>query len=83
MWPHGIQPKTQKPDINIDGDLISIKSKTVGASNAFIISDRDFEPSLDDGWKLYNKPVMVNKSYIYIISTRIGFKDSDITKIKL
>ena len=42
--------------------------------------DEDFDPSLDDGWKLYHEPVIVNKRYIYVLSTRLGFEDSDIIK---
>ena len=83
MWPNGIQPKTQKPELAFKGNIATVTSKTIGSSNAYIISDIDFQPSLDDGWQLYHKPVIVNKGYIYVISTRLGFEDSDIIKIKL
>ena len=83
MWPRGIQPKSRKPDVTVEDKILTIRSNTKGASNAFIFSDNDFNPSLDDGWKLYNEPVKVNKAYIYVISTRLGFEDSDIIKIKL
>ncbi|MAD58945.1 MAG: hypothetical protein CMB81_01255 [Flammeovirgaceae bacterium] len=83
MWPRGIQPKSSKPDVTVKDKMVTIKSNTLGSSNAFIISDNDFEPSLDDGWKLYNEPIKVNKGYIYIISTRLGYEDSEIIKIKL
>ena len=33
--------------------------------------------------KTIHKPIIVNKGYIYVISTRLGFQDSDIVKIKL
>ena len=83
MWPEGIQPQTQKPKVVVKEGLLYIKSLTLGSSSAYIISDLDFQPGLDDGWKLYHQPVVVDKSYLYVISTRIGFKDSDIVKIKL
>ena len=83
MWPRGIQPKSSKPDVTVKDKTVTIKSNTLGSSNAFIISDNDFEPSLDDGWKLYHEPIKVNKGYIYIISTRLGYEDSEIIKIKL
>ena len=83
MWPSGIQPKSRKPVVIVKDKIVTIKSNTKGSSNAFIISDNDFEPSLDDGWKLYHEPIKVNKGYIYVISTRLGFEDSDIIKVKL
>lgn len=83
MWPRGIQPKSSKPDVTVKDKTVTIKSNTLGSSNAFIISDNDFEPSLDDGWKLYHEPIKVNKGYIYVISTRLGYEDSEIIKIKL
>ena len=83
MWPEGIQPQTQKPKVIVKEGLLNIKSLTLGSSSAYIISDLDFQPGLDDGWKLYHQPVVVDKSYLYVISTRLGFKDSDIVKIKL
>ena len=83
MWPRGIQPKSSKPDVTVKDKIVTIKSNTMGSSNAFIISDNDFEPGLDDGWKLYHEPIKVNKGYIYVISTRLGYEDSEIIKIKL
>ena len=83
MWPEGIQPQTQKPKVVVKEGLLNIESLTLGSSSAYIISDLDFQPGLDDGWKLYHQPVVVDKSYLYVISTRLGFKDSDIVKIKL
>tara|TARA_B100000614_G_scaffold45014_1_gene38049 strand:+ start:45 stop:1697 length:1653 start_codon:yes stop_codon:yes gene_type:complete len=83
MWPEGIQPQTQKPKVVVKEGLLNIESLTLGSSSAYIISDVDFQPGLDDGWKLYHQPVVVDKSYLYVISTRLGFKDSDIVKIKL
>ena len=83
MWPEGIQPQTQKPKVVVKEGLLNIESLTLGSSSAYIISDFDFQPGLDDGWKLYHQPVVVDKSYLYVISTRLGFKDSDIVKIKL
>ena len=83
MWPKGVQPKSKDPDVIVEDKIVTIKSNTRGSSIAFIISDNDFKPSLDDGWKLYHEPIKVNKSYIYVMSTRLGFEDSDIIKIKL
>ena len=83
MWPKGIQPVTKKPNITIRNRLVTIKSKTKGSSNAYIISDKNFEPNLDDGWMLYHKPIKINKGYLYIKSTRLGYKDSEILKIEL
>ena len=45
MWPKGIQPITKKPHITIRDQLVIIKSKTKGASNAYIFSDKNFVPN--------------------------------------
>ena len=82
MWPKGVQPKTLKPEVFVSNNVVTVKS-TLGSSIGYILSDEDFDPSLDDGWKLYHEPVIVNKRYIYVLSTRLGFEDSDIIKIKL
>ena len=83
MWPRGVQPKTLKPEVFVSNNVVTVKSSTLGSSIGYILSDEDFDPSLDDGWKLYHEPVIVNKRYIYVLSTRLGFEDSDIIKIKL
>ena len=83
MWPKGVQPKTLKPEVFVSNNVITVKSRTLGSSIGYILSDEDFDPSLDDGWKLYHGPVMVNKRYIYVLSTRLGYEDSDIIKVKL
>lgn len=84
MWPYGIQPKTEDPVVEIKDGVISATSKTEGASIAYIISNSDFNPDLNSGWLLYTKPLgNVESKYVYFLSNRIGFKDSDIVKITL
>ena len=46
-------------------------------------SDKNFVPNLNDGWMLYHEPFKINKGYLYIKSTRLGYKDSEIIKIEL
>ena len=70
-------------EVFVSNNVVTVKSSTLGSSIGYILSDEDFDPSLDDGWKLYHEPVIVNKRYIYVLSTRLGFEDSDIIKIKL
>jgi len=84
MWPEGIQPATQKPTAKSVENTIEISCQTDNSSIAYIISEKDFEPTLDSGWQLYHKPIenQLDK-YLYVMSNRIGFKDSEIIKIEM
>ena len=84
MWPNGIQPKANPPIISGSDKLnIIISSETEGASIAYIISKKDFEPGLDDGWLVYSKPlILLPGEKLYAMTTRIGFKDSEVIKFK-
>ena len=84
MWPNGIQPMTEKPDVSYNNNLIQLSCKTEGASIAYIICDHEINPNFDFGWQLYYKPIENNKNNIlYIQSHRIGFKESEIIRIEL
>ncbi|MBI9072979.1 MAG: sulfatase [Melioribacteraceae bacterium] len=84
MWPNGIQPKTEKPNIDKSDDIIEVSCSTENSSIGYLISDNDFLPDLDSGWKLYHKPLeKIEGKYLYLMANRIGFQDSEIVKIKM
>lgn len=85
MWPNFEQPKTAKVVIENLNDKISLSSSTQGASIAYIISDNPNEKlDYNSNWKLFTEPIEIPKEkYIYTRAERIGFKESDITSIKM
>ena len=83
MWPKDIQPETERPVVNAKGRTVSLSCDTKGASIAYLISDKDFEPDLDAGWQVYYQPIKVPKGkFLYVMSQRIGYKESEIVKNK-
>ncbi len=83
MWLGGKQPVTKIPTIERKGKYIELKDATYGASIGYIISEKDFKPDLNSGWKVYYKPIKVPKGkYLYMMAQRIGYKESDIVKQK-
>lgn len=79
MWPGGIQPQTASPVITETNGTLSISCPTKGASIAYLITAKKIEPDLDAGWLVYSKPLRLKAGEnLYVLSTRIGFKDSEI-----
>ncbi|NPA35800.1 MAG: sulfatase-like hydrolase/transferase [Chlorobi bacterium] len=83
MWPDGIQPITERPVIHKKGRTVTFSCGTEGASIAYLISGKDFTPGLNAGWQVYYQPVKIPKGkYLYVMSQRIGYKESEIVKEK-
>lgn len=84
MWPDFEQPVTSKVDVEIDGEKVSLSTKTKGASIGYVILDKAKNNiNLDSGWQLYSKPFSIEKGKIvYTIAQRIGYKESEITSLK-
>ncbi len=83
MWPGGIQPLTETPVVHKKGRTVTLTCGTEGASIAYLISDKDFTPDLNAGWQVYYEPVKVPRGkYLYVMSQRIGYKESEIVKEK-
>ncbi len=83
MWIGGVQPVTKKAVIKKEGRKIILTCPTRGASIGYIISDKDFTPDLNSGWEVYHEPIKVPKGkYLYVMTQRIGYKESDIVKKK-
>lgn len=79
MWPGGIQPVTEDPEITIKNGVATITSKTKGASVAYQINGKGYTT---DHWFLYSGPVTLTKGdKITAKATRIGFKPSDQTVV--
>ncbi len=84
MWPNGIQPITEIPELSYEKNLIELSCKTAGASIAYIISDVDITPNFDSKWQLYHSPVEVKKgNKIYMQAHRIGYKESEVLVFEL
>lgn len=84
MWPDNIQPITMQPQISIAKGNIKLTCNTIGSSIAYILSDEKIVTDLDSGWKLYHELIEPeNAKYLYVMSNRIGFADSDVIEIKL
>lgn len=83
MWPNGIQPKTVKPMISESNGKATLTCSTKGSSIAYLISEEEIEPNLDSGWMVYSKPLDLKKGEIlYVMGTRLGFKDSEVVSLK-
>lgn len=85
MWPQFEQPITKPVKLNYENGEVSLDCDTQGASVAYYISENpDEKLDFDSGWKLYSKPIDVKQGfYIYTMSQRIGYKESDIKRYKL
>jgi len=78
MWPGGVQPETESPEINYKEGTISILSETEGASTVYQINHKGLNPK---HWFLYTDNFKVNKGdTITSVSHRIGFKESRLTE---
>jgi len=83
MWPNGVQPQTAKPIIIKNGSKIKLQCSTQGSSIAYTISDKKMKPDLNSCWKLYSKPIRLQKGkYLYVMAGRIGFADSEIIEMR-
>ena len=85
MWPNNTQPTTEKTIVKIENNKIVVSSTTNGASIAYKIADnKDESFDYNDHWQLYSKPITVEKGkYLYTISERIGFKESETVITKM
>ncbi|WP_452224019.1 sulfatase family protein [Lacinutrix chionoecetis] len=85
MWPNFKQPATNKVDVKIEAKKVSLSTKTKGASIAYIISDKALNNiNFDSGWQVYSEPFLVKKNqFLYAMAQRIGYKESDVTKMKI
>ena len=85
MWPNFEQPTTASCEMKWVAGKITLSSKTKGASIAYLVSDNaDEKLDFNSDWQLYTKPFITEKGkYLYTMAQRIGYKESEISKIKL
>jgi hypothetical protein len=82
MWPDFVQPQTQPPKMKIEHEKVSMTCGTRGASLAYLLSEKAIQPNLNSGWLLYSKPVVKPRDkYMYVLATRIGFRDSKVLEV--
>ena len=79
MWPGLNQPVTQKPEIRIVNNEVSISCATEGASIAYQLNNGIGQPF----WNVYYKPVHLQKGdKIIARAVRIGYKTSETYQFK-
>jgi N-sulfoglucosamine sulfohydrolase len=84
MWPGGIQPQTDTPEVEVSKGSASLSCKTIGSSVAYLLSNKKQSPDLDSRWQLYIDPINVESyKFLYVLANRIGFKDSEVVEISL
>jgi len=85
MWPDNKQPETSNPVVRVEKNMVSIASKTKGASIAYKIADNPDEKfDYNSHWKLYTKPLTLKKGmFVYALAERIGYKESNIVIYKM
>ncbi|OBQ56674.1 sulfatase [Tamlana sp. s12] len=85
MWPNFEQPVTASVEVKNNKGVVSLNSKTKGASIAYIISDTSEEKlDFNSPWQVYSKPINVKQGqYIYTMAQRIGYKETEISKTKI
>ncbi|PTX62338.1 arylsulfatase A-like enzyme [Kordia periserrulae] len=88
MWPNFQQPITETVAFTFEpetGNKVALTTNTKGASIGYILSDTPIKkPNLNSGWKVYYKPFRVQEGqYVYAMAQRIGYKESEITKVNV
>ena len=85
MWPGGVQPNTENPEIEFKNGKIYLSCSTSGASISYLFSDNpDKKFDFNDKWLLYASPLSIPKSkYIYVVAERIGYRISEMKRYEL
>ncbi len=85
MWPNNVQPVTQNVVFKQKTKGLCLSSVTKGASIAYCVSEENnLKLNYNSRWKLYSNPLTLKKGmYLYTIAERIGFKPSEIRKIRI
>jgi arylsulfatase A-like enzyme len=74
MWPEGVQPRTEMPDLRIEEGMVSLSCATEGASMVYQVDGSGLN---EKHWFLYSEPFEVEPGQkITAIAHRIGFMES-------
>ncbi len=77
MWPGGVQPTTEKPEVNYDftSQKVTISCPTEGASIGYKIKGKNAS------WQIYREPLAISeKESFRVKAIRIGFLEVSITE---
>jgi arylsulfatase A-like enzyme len=81
IWPNGIQPETQAPQISTEANEITLSCTTTGASIGYQWVKN--EDKLTDRWDVYTGPFEVKNGFQLITRAhRIGFRPSEVVEQK-
>ncbi len=76
IWPDGIQPITLDPLISQQGQQITLRCETEGASIGYQLLSDDQQPG--DSWTVYTEPFDLDEGESFVvIADRIGYKPSN------
>ncbi len=84
FWPGGVQPETSTPEIIRDGNQVTLRCNTPGASIGYKILDSGESP--DGKWGVYMSPLDIapqTGKKLYVIADRIGYKPSPVKSMDL
>lgn len=77
VWPGKIQPNTAQVQFDLNGNRLSLKSDTQGASIGYQILKVDEEAPTR--WQVYLQPIQVGDGQtVKAIAHRIGFRESEV-----
>ena len=80
IWPGRTQPLTATPAIEQDGNRITLRSATEGASIGYQILAEDEEPG--NHWHVYSKPVTLPDGYrLRALAHRLGYAPSEVVSM--
>ncbi len=75
IWPGSVQPETVAPVVTLEGQTVTLRSVTAGASIGYQVLASD--APVGETWKVYTKPLAIPSSHrIVAVAHRIGYKPS-------
>ena len=83
LWPKGVKPIAEEPEIHISGDHVAIKHKAKWTSIGYQITVSGEQPKTDQ-WDVYTRPVSkIEGKTIHVIADRVGYQPSGIVSLEL
>lgn len=83
IWPNKLQPITEPVGFQVQGGLVSLNSRTDGATIAYQITANNAPPR-EDRWSVYVTPLSASAGEtIHGIAHRIGFKPSAVIAVSM
>ncbi|WP_258104178.1 sulfatase [Marinoscillum sp. MHG1-6] len=83
MWPDGVQPVCPAPKVECKKGVVTCSTQLEGASLAYHLTSESVTPGTESGWQPYHQPIQLKEDqHMYVVNTRIGYRDSEIIKVK-